>query len=142
MLALHWGGGPTADNYPTHTGMLRVRIDNVRAAQGVIWVGIYPSRESFLVKEKAILVQAQVSATGTVEVLTPDLPYGEYALALFHDLNNNGELDLNWAGIPTEPYAFAKAPPSRWRLPYFEEVAFVFTPQRSFLSTRLRTWWD
>ena len=56
-----------------------------------------------------------------VEVELPGA--GAYVFAAFHDLNDNGQLDRNVFGVPTEPYGFTKEPPSKWRAPSFEEVA-------------------
>lgn len=35
------------------------------------------------------------------------LPQGKYAIAVFHDVNDNGDIDLNWLGAPTEIYGFS-----------------------------------
>ena len=32
---------------------------------------------------------------------------GNYAIAVFHDLNGNGKLDRNLIGLPSEPYGFS-----------------------------------
>jgi len=53
-----------------------------------------------------------------------DLPAGEYALAIFHDENNNGKLDTNWLGIPKEKVAFSKAKMKTFGPPKFKECAF------------------
>ena len=36
-----------------------------------------------------------------------NLPPGDYAIAAFQDVNENGVLDKNALGIPTEPYGFS-----------------------------------
>ncbi|MEX1196243.1 MAG: MipA/OmpV family protein [Pseudohongiellaceae bacterium] len=36
-----------------------------------------------------------------------DLPEGDYAVLLFRDENNNGRLDRNFIGIPSEPFALS-----------------------------------
>ncbi len=46
-----------------------------------------------------------------------DLAPGRYAVAVFHDVNGNGELDRIPPGVPTEPYGFSNgvgrfAPPN------------------------------
>ena len=43
------------------------------------------------------------SVTVTFEGLEP----GEYAVRLYHDLNDDGEMNTNPFGMPTEPYAFS-----------------------------------
>jgi len=55
---------------------------------------------------------------GTQTLKIPDLPPGNYAIALIHDVNQNHKLDKNWIGMPKEqwgmsndPHATIKAPP-------------------------------
>ena len=53
-----------------------------------------------------------------------NIPPGEYALLVFFDENNNGRLDKNFIGIPSEPLGFGnqyqpKGPPS------YERAAFT-----------------
>lgn len=46
---------------------------------------------------------------------------GRYAIAVFHDENNNLKLD-KMAGIPKEGFAFSRNPSIKFRAPKFEEV--------------------
>jgi len=43
----------------------------------------------------------------TLTLAVDDLPKGDYALKFFHDANNNGKMDKNWMGIPTEAFGFS-----------------------------------
>ena len=51
------------------------------------------------------------------------LPAGRYAVKAFHDENDNGELDTNLVGIPSEGYGFANDPSTTFGPPDFEEAA-------------------
>jgi len=120
---------------------LQVAVDNVRSAQGTIWVGIYQSEEDFLDREKARLVAVKVSEEGRAYVALPDMEVGkQYALGLFHDVNDNGEFDTNWLGLPAEPWAFSGEPKTRLRLPRFDEVSFRLTDSTTWSVLRLRKW--
>lgn len=121
-------------------GILELQVSNVKKAQGWIWVGIYDSEENFLIKEKAIVKGIEVNATGTVEMKVDSVKFGDCAVAIFHDINGNGEMDRNWLGIPTEPYAFSRKPRSKWRLPRFQEVLFDFKQNRTKLTVELARW--
>lgn len=123
-------------------GTLILEIDNVRTQEGIIWVGIYDSEDNYMVKEKAIVEGIEVRSTGQVQFKMEAFPYGQYAIALFHDINGNGELDRNLVGIPSEPYAFSQELKSKWRLPRFKEVKFQFSHSRQVLRTELRKWWE
>lgn len=121
-------------------GTLEVRIHNVAHAYGTLWIGVYPSEQAFLDKSQATLLARRVVRRGAQSVELTDLPYGDYAVALFHDLNGNNELDLNWVGIPQEPYAFSRPPASKWRLPYFGEVKVSLAQPHQRISTTLTNW--
>lgn len=123
-------------------GQLVIQVDNISQNTGIIWVGIYNSVENYLVKEKAIVEGIKVSNTESQKLVIEDLPYGTYAVALFHDINANGEMDRNLLGIPSEPYAFSQKPKSKWRIPKFEEVKFTFSHHQQQLHTTLIKWWQ
>jgi len=120
---------------------LSFSVDNVRTATGTIWIGIYKSEEDFLDREKARLVAVKVNAAGQATIEIPEMIVGqEYALGIFHDVNDNGEFDTNWLGLPAEPWAFSGKLRSRLRLPRFEEVSFKFDGLEPLPALRLRTW--
>ena len=122
------------------TGNLVIEISNIKKAKGTIWMGIYDSEDNYMIDERAIIKGVEVDKTGKLLVKIPMLKYGTYAIGMYHDLNNNGEIDRNFIGIPSEPWAFSKKPKSRWRLPKFKEVTFDFKQDGQVLKTRLRKW--
>ncbi len=125
----------------TTTSILLLTVDNIQAAAGAIWVGVYQSEEDFLDREKARLLSAKVSKSGALTLPIEELLCGqEYALAVFHDINGNGELDRNFLGIPTEPWAFSGRLRSRFRLPYFDEVKFSLQGDTAAKRLSLRKW--
>ncbi len=107
----------------------------------MLWIGLYNSEESFLIKEKAILIGENVTQTGKMEIQIPDISHGAYAIAIFHDVNNNGEMDRNFLGIPSEPFSFIRKPKSKWRLPRFEEVVLEIYQPRQVFQVPLKKWW-
>lgn len=119
------------------TGKLLLNIENVSVDKGFIWVGIYKSEQTFMIKEKALVIKASPS-NSRIEI--PKLAYGYYAIALFHDINGNGALDFNLMGIPSEPFGFSKPPPSNWRLPKFKEIAVDFNSNGQSLKISLSNW--
>ena len=127
---------------PTNnSGSLELKVENIRQKDGTIWVGLYQSSEDFLDREQAILLAARVDRTGSINITLPNLQHGkDYAIALFHDLNDNGELDTNWLGLPSEPWAFSGEPRTRLRLPRFDEVRFRYDRRMNKQQLKLRKW--
>jgi uncharacterized protein (DUF2141 family) len=138
-VSAYWGGGGVGEE--PMKGSLYFSVDNVREAEGTIWVGIYESADDFLDREKARLVAVKVTSMGQAIIEVPNMVFGKrYALAIFHDKNDNGEFDTNFFGLPSEPWAFSGRLKSRLRLPKFDEVSFTFRHQAPIQMLRLRTW--
>ena len=106
---------------------LSVRVNNVATQKGSVNVAVYDSDESFLSFDRVLKTDSVAANEGSVEFNIPDLPPGEYALAVFHDENNNGKLDTNWLGIPKERVAFSKGKMKTFGPPKYQECAFRIT---------------
>lgn len=126
---------------PSPKATLVLNVNNINKSSGRVWVGLYKSEDHFLDREKAILVSAKVTAEGNMKVHVPNLMLGTYAIAVFHDENDNGELDRNLLGIPSEPFSFVRKPKSKWRLPKFDEVALQFQQPNQVIQVSLKKWW-
>jgi uncharacterized protein (DUF2141 family) len=94
---------------------LVIRVEGVRSSQGLIYAGVcatgfgdkdcpYRSREA--------------ASVGTVELRIRDVKPGDYAIAVFQDMNGNGRIDRPFF-VPTEPYGFSNDA-GRRGLPRFE----------------------
>ncbi|MDR0748854.1 MAG: DUF2141 domain-containing protein [Tannerellaceae bacterium] len=83
---------------------MTVIVDDLEEPKGKLMVGIYNSESAFMKKTfRGFMADVE---DATLE-LTLDMPAGEYALAVYHDLNENGKLDTAIFGIPTEKYGFS-----------------------------------
>jgi len=50
---------------------------------------------------------------------------GSYTIAMFHDVNGNGELDKGVFGQPTEPYGFSNNARETFSEPSLKDQTFV-----------------
>ncbi len=103
---------------------LSIQVNNVESAKGKVSVAVYDSDEAFLSFDHVLKTNSVVAHQGSVMMHITDLPAGEYALAIFHDENNNGKLDTNWLGIPKEKVAFSRGKMKTFGPPKFKECAF------------------
>ncbi len=62
-----------------------------------------------------------------------NIPYGEYAVKVFHDENTNGKLDTNFFGIPKESYGFSNNVRGVG-VPDYEEAKFDFSEKQSEIT--------
>lgn len=106
---------------------------------GDLHLAVYDSKEGF--KSRAEVLSVIRPTSGGALSFEVQLPAaGDYVLAAFHDLNGNGELDLNVFGVPTEPYGFGQVPPTKWREPEFNEIATSVTTAGASTSIALKKW--
>lgn len=102
---------------PDTTASLTIRVVGLTSTDGQVRVAVFESEESWLDSpaHEIVLEAGDPAAEWTIE----NLPYGDYAVAVFHDENGNGLQDTNFVGMPTEPFGFsndARRPfgPARW----------------------------
>ncbi|MES2299687.1 MAG: DUF2141 domain-containing protein [Pseudomonadota bacterium] len=112
---------------------LTIAIDDVKDGGGNLMVAVYAKADTFL---KQALASAKAPAkAGSNSLTIKDLAPGEYAFAVYHDLNSNGKLDKNMFGMPTEDYAFSNNALGKMGPPSFDS-AKLSVPQAG-LSTRV-----
>ncbi|PQB04669.1 DUF2141 domain-containing protein [Aureitalea marina] len=105
---------------------LNIEIRNINKAKGKILLAIYSDKEHYLDSEYAIAAEGVVTKTGSLTI-TVKIPFGEYAIGAFHDINDNGELDTNGLGIPNEPYGFSHGKKGTFGPPSFNAAKFEFS---------------
>jgi len=110
------------NGYPQDICRLVVKVENIKEVKGSLKYAVYDRDEKFL-KEAFAFGNAEI-ANNTVTFVVDSLKSGDYAVSIFHDENDNGELDANFLGIPTEPYAFSNNAKGRLGPPRFEDCRF------------------
>lgn len=88
--------------------IVNVKITNIKSTKGELHIGFYKRNQNFPVHEAEHFKKVIKPNIGTMEVIIDNLPNGEYAIAMIHDINSNNHLDTNFLGMPNEPYAFSK----------------------------------
>lgn len=99
-------------------------IKNVKNDEGVISAALFSGEDNFPDKEKALFNTTVSASKGETKVRFEDIPAGEYALAVFHDENNNKDLDTNFIGIPKEGYGFSNNSKATFGPPKYKDAKF------------------
>jgi uncharacterized protein (DUF2141 family) len=110
----------------TKTGTLTVLIDGFNSDKGEARIALFNSMEGYKTDEKAFRQEAVRISNGKAEWALKDLPFGEYAIKVFHDENGNHKLDKNLFGAPTEAYAFSNNARATFGPPDYKKAAFQF----------------
>ena len=87
---------------------LLVTINGVKAGEGNLRIAVFNEAYRNEFPDGEYLAGVEVAATEeqmTIEI--SDLDQGDYAVAIIQDLDENGELNKNFLGIPKEPYGFS-----------------------------------
>ena len=84
---------------------LTVKIEGNISSTGKLQLELYNSESQWLEKEVKTL-HIDLATDNNRTFVIEDLPAGTYAIAVIHDKNNNGELDMGMMG-PTEKYGFS-----------------------------------
>lgn len=86
---------------------LVLTVDKITQIKGSMMIALYNSNTNYK-SDTNIFAGEKVSVTAkTLKVTFSNLPSGEYAIKLYQDENNNGKIDTNLIGIPTESYGFS-----------------------------------
>jgi uncharacterized protein (DUF2141 family) len=117
-------------------GELTVTISDIRNPKGSLMVAVQKSDAGWNDQEKPVTAQ-KIAASGKEVVLKFDLPAGEYAVQVLHDENDNGKLDTNFMGMPTEGYGFSNNP-QVMRRAHFDEAKFPLGEAAASIVVRLR----
>lgn len=115
---------------------LKIEISNIKKVEGQILIAIYDNENHYLDTENSFYVEAPVKQKGSMTV-SVKIPFGHYAIGIFHDLNGNGELDTNFMGIPTEPYGFSNGKKGTFGPPSFDKAKFEFKSEGQVHRIRL-----
>jgi uncharacterized protein (DUF2141 family) len=99
---------------------LTVKVEGIREARGTIRLELDGSAAAWDNKEKPTALGSTPAVIGAVTYTFKGLPPGRYAVGVYHDANDNGELDMNLVGIPKEDFGISNDP-NLMRKPTFEE---------------------
>jgi uncharacterized protein (DUF2141 family) len=111
---------------------LRVVFKDTRNNDGNIYVSVHNTSNTFPMQAEKSLTQNMVSGKEKV-VIFKKIPYGEYAVAVFHDENGNGKMDTHIFGIPKEGVGASNnkmgfGPPS------FKDSAFILNESEKTIT--------
>ena len=109
---------------------LDITVKGVRDDQGMVRAGIYNSAETFPKEGKAMARTATPAKAGNVTLQFTDLPPGKYAVILYHDENNDGQMDKRFGMIPIEGYGLSNNIKASGK-PSFDECAFEIPPTKT-----------
>jgi uncharacterized protein (DUF2141 family) len=109
------------------TASFYLTIEGLAKAEGELRIAVFNSQDTYTV-DPLYAVVLSVDST-VVDWQVDELPFGEYAIAVYHDKNANGKLDTNLLGIPKERYGFSNNARGRFGPASWSDSHFSFNAE-------------
>ncbi|MBS1489022.1 MAG: DUF2141 domain-containing protein [Bacteroidetes bacterium] len=116
-------------------GTLIVTLSNIKK-NGKIYVGLYKKGEDFP-NDQYRVKNLVKDCPDSCSIQFDSIPYGEYAVAIYQDVNNNHKLDTGMFGIPSEPFAFSNNFRPKFGGPTFAKCEFNFSKNKQTIQIRM-----
>lgn len=92
---------------PSFAHELTLNVNNIKNIKGDLLVAVYNKAEHYSSNSHWVAVKKLKVTAEVMSLDFADLPTGDYAVKLFQDENENGQIDKDAMGIPTERYGFS-----------------------------------
>jgi uncharacterized protein (DUF2141 family) len=117
---------------------ITVTATNFRNAKGMAGIALFASEEGFPPDAQQALRTARVEiAAGEARTTFDRVPPGNYAIAVFHDENDNNRLDANWLGVPREGWGVSNNVRGQRGPPRFDEASFELRDQDITIEVKI-----
>ncbi|MFK8115546.1 MAG: DUF2141 domain-containing protein [Rubripirellula sp.] len=123
------GIGTSADNdHEPSKSMLTLEVSGIRERRGKLKVAVFDQATGFPDHKQAACVQSfaieskndQSNDTFQIDALLP----GDYVIAVYQDIDENGEMNRALIGYPTEPYGFSNNARATFGPPEYAQAVF------------------
>lgn len=104
---------------------LTLEVRGLAAPTGALVCTVYATAETWL-KRDGFVATTRVEVKGGTAICSFDaIEPGTYAVSFFHDVDGDGELAVNWVGLPKEPWGVSRDAPMAFGPPKFDSAAFT-----------------
>ncbi len=104
------------------SGTIEVTVAGFDNEKGQVLIGLYNSEALWL--KKTYKGRTGQIENGKSKAVFTNIPNGVYAISVFHDEDNDGKLDTNFLGIPSEDTGSSNDAPARFGPPKWEKAKF------------------
>lgn len=108
---------------------ITVKVEDVHSNNGKMFIALYNTETGFLKQYYKGEMSKIINNSCTVSF--KDIPKGVYAVSIFHDENDNGKMDTNFFGIPSEDYGCSNNATGFMGPPKWEDAKFELNKNKS-----------
>lgn len=116
-------------------GTLLVYVSGINPEGGTLRAAVY-TEEGFLSEEIKSQNQVLLNDHNAITLEIKGLPYDEYAVAVYQDINNNNRLDRKLFGLPKEPFGLS-GKKGFMNIPKYKRQAFLFASDNQKIEIKL-----
>lgn len=109
----------------TNAGSISLQVSGLRNNKGQVLVSVFRNAKGFPDQPELAIRKYQLpisNKSSSVEI--PDLPAGDYAIAVLHDENSDARMNTNWVGWPKEGFGFSNNAMGVFGPPSFNKARF------------------
>jgi len=117
---------------------LSLRLTNLRSQKGKVLCTLYDGPRGFPTDATAAAQRRQCPIEGEVSICRfAPIQRATYAVACFHDENDNGKLDTGLFGIPSEGTVVSNEAKGSFGPPKYDDAKFEFPGRATELSLHM-----
>ena len=121
-----WAQGAAVCDGSATQARLMVRITGIESQKGNLTITVYPDDADRFLAKGGKLSRQRVPVAMPLTATCFTLPSaGSYAVAVYHDANDDHDFNRTFVGMPDEGYGFSNNPVTKLGLPGFKEVRFA-----------------
>jgi uncharacterized protein (DUF2141 family) len=119
---------------------LNVQVGALRSNAGDVVITVYPGDPTRFQAPRGKLERARVKTSAPMSQACFFLPNSTdaYAVAIYHDVDGDGDLDRGPGGMPLEGYGFSNDAPTKFAAPSFDAVRFGVKPGQTTIRVKVR----
>ncbi len=119
MTLLLWLAAAHAQTAP-----LSLEVHGLKADTGKVLCSLFKDKETWLEDSREVANAEAAPKDGVATCTFTDIAPGTYAVIFIHDANDNGDMDLNWLGLPKEQWGASGNAKAFLSAPKFDDAAF------------------
>lgn len=116
---------------------LVLQINNLKSPNAPVYLAFYSTNNKFLSQTDRFKAYKFIPDGNSLTINVSDLKYGQFAIAGFQDLNNDGECNKSKLGIPQEPYGFSNDVKPKMKAPTFSQCMFTYNETNQQVSVTM-----
>ena len=121
------------------TGTLQVTVTSIKNSKGEIGFALFNKSDGFPDESEAFKNLRGKVVNGTCTILFNNIPFGNYAIGIYHDENSNKKFDETWYGMPKEGVGVSNNPKvGVFSPPTFETAQFKVKSSSEGISIKIK----